>query len=153
QPELKYQESLPNSLENGPPSPAPDEDSIYVPGCWIPRADRYAWRPGYWLGGQADWIWNPSGYSWTPRGYVYVDGYWDYPVQNRGLLFAPVYFDQPLWQTPDWCLRPQHCVSWGGLFANLFVGPGCGSYFFGDYYSPWCQGAGWQPWFAFGLRN
>jgi hypothetical protein len=150
--ELPYRESVPRSLENGPSAPAPDDNSIYVPGIWIPRANGSAWRPGYWLGCEADWTWNASGYSWTPRGYVYVDGYWDYPIENRGFLFAPVQFDLPLGQTPDWRFQPQYGVGIDGLLGNLFVGPG-GGYFFGNYYGPGYQRAGWQPWFAFGLRN
>jgi len=32
-------------------------------------------------------------YVWAPRGYVFVDGYWDYAIGRRGVLFAPVYFN------------------------------------------------------------
>ena len=35
-----------------------------------------------------------------------IDGYWDYPMEERGLVFAPVYFHQPLWQNAGWVYRP-----------------------------------------------
>ena len=44
----------------------------------------------------------PAHYVWAPRGYVFVDGYWDYSLGRRGVLFAPVSF------------------SWGHLFSARF---------------------------------
>ena len=65
----------------------------WLPGCWIWQQDRYVWRPGFWANVQSDWVWIPAHYVWAPRGYVFVDGYWDYSVARRGVLFAPVYFN------------------------------------------------------------
>ena len=53
-------------------------------------------------------VWIGAALRWTPAGYVFVDGYWDYPLEDRGLLFAPVYFKQPLWRNPDWCYQPSY---------------------------------------------
>src|SRR5262249_3875557 len=97
---LDYLDEPPRSLENGPATDAPDEDAVYVPGNWMYRAGRYRWRQGFWLDPYREWVWIPGHYVWTPAGYVFIDGYWDYTLEDRGLLFAPVYFDQPLWTTP-----------------------------------------------------
>src|SRR5262249_19325986 len=42
------------------------------------------------------------------------------------------------------------CVGFGGLLGSLFVGPGHGGYYFGDYYGARYQGLGFRPWFAGG---
>jgi hypothetical protein len=152
QQDLPYREPPPDSMDNGPNGPAPDDDSIYIPGIWVPTENRYVWRPGYWLGCRTGWIWHRACYSWTPAGYCFVDGYWDYPLESRGCLFAPVCFTQSLWTTPGWCFRPSCAVNCGGMLDCFFVGPAHCHYFFGDFYSPVCLRAGWQPWFAFGLR-
>lgn len=151
--QIEYSPQPPDSLDAGPSSPAPDDDSLYVPGLWIPHDDSFAWRPGYWLDCRPNWIWNAAHYAWSPNGYVYVSGYWDYPFANRGLLFAPVYFNQPLWLSPTWYYRPGFVIRLDGIFASLFVRPSYCSYYFGDYYDPYYLRFGFSPWFSFGLRN
>jgi hypothetical protein len=147
-------EQPPQPPDAGPSVPAPDDRSFYVPGSWVPRADRFAWRPGYWRPARLGWVWVPAHYVWTPGGSIFVDGYWDYPLETRGVLFAPVVFSQPLWQTPGWCYRPRYtvCVD-DSFFASLFVGPSCGDYYFGDYYDPAYLTAGYQPWCRYGPRH
>ncbi len=144
----------PAPLDAGPSVPAPDDRSLYVPGSWVPRGERFAWRPGYWRPARLGWVWVPAHYVWTPAGYVFVDGYWDYPLETRGVLFAPVAFSRPLWQTPGWCYRPRYVVPVDdSFFASLFVGPSCGNYYFGDYYDPAYLDAGYQPWCRYGPRH
>jgi hypothetical protein len=150
--ELNYLDEPPASLETGPSVPAPDDDSIYVPGVWVYRDARFLWRPGYWLACRPGWTWCASHYVWTPNGCVYVNGYWDYPLEDRGVLFAPVCFSKPLWTKAGWCYRPSFVVGLGGLFGSFWVRPRCG-YFFGDYYDPLYARMGFQPWFAFGARR
>ena len=89
-----------------PSTPAPDENSTYVPGCWVHRETRFFWRPGYWVAVNPDWCWTPDRYVWTPSGCLFVKGFWDHPLHERGLLFAPVRFD------------PTHKVA----FAELYHG-------------------------------
>src|SRR5437763_31716 len=82
--------------------PAPDDNASYIPGSWVYRDTRWLWRPGYWTSFQLGRVWNPAHYLWTPGGYVFVDGYWDYPLEDRGLIFAPVVFRQPLYLDPGY---------------------------------------------------
>ena len=91
--EATYLPPPPATVEAGPNIVAPSPDYGWSPGCWLWYEGRYAWRPGYWAQGRADWDWMPAHYVWTPRGYIFVGGFWDYPVERRGILFAPVYFD------------------------------------------------------------
>ncbi|HEY7311718.1 MAG TPA: hypothetical protein VH643_20315 [Gemmataceae bacterium] len=149
QEEMPYLPQPPASIDNGPSSPPPDDDSFYVPGCWRYQSSRYLWQPGYWQAYRPGMIWMPSSYVWTPGGYLFVPGYWDWPLDGRGLLFAPVVFNRPLWNTPGWSYRPNYCVACNGLLSSLFLGPG-GGYYFGNYYGPSYRRLGFQPWFAAG---
>jgi hypothetical protein len=143
----------PESLEQGASSPAPDGNSIYVPGNWVVAGSGYQWRPGYWTAGSDDWVWCPDQYYWTPSGYSYVPGYWDYPVAYRGELYAPVAFDSAVYATPGFSYCPSFVIGYGGLLHSLFVRPGYGSYYFGDYYSRNYHSAGYYPWFSYGSSH
>ncbi len=154
QQDVQYVPQPPASVDSGPSVPAPDNDSIYIPGCWLYRDDDYLWRPGYWSAGSDDWTWTPACYRWTPAGYTYVDGYWDYPLVNRGLLFAPVAFNVSLWSNPDWYYQPNYCVNVGypGFLASLFLRPAWCSYYYGNYFAPFYGGFGFYPWLTYGPR-
>src|SRR5437764_28268 len=56
----------PDSLDNGPDTPAPDDNSFYVPGCWVYRDTRYLWRPGFWTAYRPGYVWSPASYCATP---------------------------------------------------------------------------------------
>jgi hypothetical protein len=140
----------PESLDVGPTTPAPDDNSFYVPGCWVYQDTRYLWRPGFWSPCRPGWVWSPASYCSTPSGYAFVDGFWDYPLDNRGLLFAPVCFNGTPWTSPGWCYRPNYCVGLGGLLSSLWVGPSRGCYYFGNYGGARYRGLGFTPWFASG---
>lgn len=144
--DLSYQPPPPPTLDAGPSAPSPGDDYFYNPGCWVYRQQRYLWRPGSWQGFQPGFVWTPSSYAWTPAGCVFNDGYWDYPLASRGCLFAPAYFPQQLggWSGP-W--TPQYAIGPQFLPGALFLGPGHRGYYFGNYYGPGYQQAGYQPWF------
>ena len=136
-----------NPDDRGAATQPPDDRSAYIPGSWFYGEDGYSYREGYWTEGYDDRMWVPACYYWTPYGYCFCSGYWDYPLGGRGLLFAPCFFTRPLWLTSGWCFRPWLGIGFGGLCDNLFVGLGCGHYFFGDYYAPFYFGLGFCPWF------
>jgi hypothetical protein len=152
QAETPYLPQPPAPLNTDPSTPPPDDNSFYTPGVWVYRQTRYVWRPGFWRAYRPGLVWVPACYTWTPSGCVFVDGYWDYPLEDRGLLFAPVCFTRPLWQTPGWFYQPSYVVGCGPLLNAFFVRPGWGSYYFGDYYGAGYAGRGFQPWFAYGPR-
>jgi len=137
---IAYVATPPASMENGASAPAPDDDSSWVPGTWLWRDGAWAWRPGFWNTNYGGWTYTPSGYFWTPYGCIYNGGYWDYTLEDRGLLFAPVCFGAGFGgpYTP-WCV-----VGIGGLFDNLWFGPGC--YWFGNCYGPFWRACGFRPW-------
>jgi hypothetical protein len=148
QPELPYTPEPPAPLDNGPSMPAPNEDSMYVPGNWVYRDTSFVWQPGYYAAVQPGRLWIPARYLWTPRGYLFVDGYWDYPLEARGLVFAPVCFRRPLWTDPSWRFRPSFVVSPAAIFDSAFVRRGGSHFYFGNYYDPAYARAGFRPWYA-----
>src|SRR5207244_3339883 len=93
-------------------------------------------------------VWNYPCWSWTPRGYAFIPGYWDYPLGQRGLLFAPVNFRSPLWNVAGWAYRPSYAIGintpW---FSALFAGPNR-NYYFGNYYGSRYAGLGYSPWYS-----
>lgn len=146
--EIRYLPEPPQSLENGPPVPAPADDYVWVPGTWVYDDERYLWQPGFWSPWQAGWVWQPSCYQYTPCGYIFCDGFWDFSLRRRGLLFAPCAFDNSLlaggwgWGWGGW-FRPQVCVDSDLLLGCLWARPG--GYCFGNYW-----GGGFGPGFGWG---
>ncbi len=147
--EITYLPQPPKSLENGPSVEAPSSDNIWISGNWRYREDRYAWQPGYWVPPQQNWIYQPSHYQWTRRGYVYVDGYWDYNLARRGVLFAPVRFPREVYARPGYRYTPSMVIAVGAFLNHLFVRPSYGHYYFGDYYDPGYQTAGYVSLFNY----
>jgi YXWGXW repeat-containing protein len=147
--EVEYLPEPPATVETGPNVAAPSEEHTWLPGSWLWQQNRYAWRPGYWAAGQSDWNWVPAHYVWTPRGYVFVDGYYDYSVARRGVLFAPVYFNSGIYSQPGFSYSPAMVVSPAIFGSHLFLRPSYGHYYYGDYYGSNYATAGFSPWFSF----
>jgi len=142
--EVEYLPEPPESVEQGPNVAAPSADHMWLPGHWVWQDNRYAWRPGFWTAVQPDWVWVPPHYQWAPRGYVHVDGYWDYPLDRRGVQFAPIALNQRLMAQPGFSFTPQMVID-AGVFANhLFLRPNYGHYYFGDYYDDQYTTAGFR---------
>ncbi|MCS7046430.1 MAG: YXWGXW repeat-containing protein [Gemmataceae bacterium] len=147
QPEPRYVPEPPAPLDTEPNVAPPGDDFAWIPGTWVYRDTRFVWRPGYWSPFRVGRVWVPACYYWTPYGYIFNDGYWDYPFDARGVLFAPVWFSRPLWLTPGWCWRPTWAVGLGCFYDSCFVRVGCFGFFFGNFYGPACFNFGYRPWF------
>jgi hypothetical protein len=147
--EVGYLPKPPATVETGPNIAAPSADDIWLPGCWLWQQNRYAWRAGYWTRGNQDWDWVPDHYVWTPSGYVFVNGYYDYSVSRRGVVFAPVYFNAGYRSRRDFSYSPSTVINAGVFASYLFLRPGYGHYYFGDYYGTNYADAGFFPWFSF----
>jgi hypothetical protein len=147
--ETDYLPEPPASVETGPNIAAPAEDATWLPGCWIWQHNRYGWRAGYWTKGNQDWDWVPDHYVWTPSGYVFVDGYYDYTVPRRGVVFAPVYFNQGIRSQRSFAYSPSTVINPGVFARNLFLRPSYGHYYFGDYYGSNYANSGYSPWFSY----
>ena len=147
--ETTYLPPPPATVEVGPNIAAPSIDYGWSPGCWVWYSGRYAWRPGYWALGRADWDWTPAHFVWSPRGYIFVDGFWDYPVQRRGLIFAPVYFESTVYARRGFFYSPSIVIDLGVFTDHLFLRPHYHHYYFGDYYAPSYHQGGFYASFSF----
>ncbi|QJW96596.1 YXWGXW repeat-containing protein [Frigoriglobus tundricola] len=145
QPEIEYLNEPPVSVEVGPTVAAPTATCFYVPGSWVWRG-RYVWRPGVWVEYRPTWVWVPARFQWTPAGYVFVEGYWDYPLGTRGVMFAPVAFPQAVYAQPGFVYTPVYVVSEPCMVGALFVRRGHACYYFGDYYDGAYATAGYTAW-------
>ena len=106
----------------------------------------FAWQAGYWAPYQQSWVWVPARWVWTPAGYVFLAGYWDYRLANRGQIFAPVYFTSTRLCRPGWFYRPAIVIPTNNLFINLWLRPTWGSYYFGNYFGPQYAALGFVAW-------
>lgn len=147
--ELEYFPEPPNSPESGPNVAAPSEDCFWVPGCWVDGDLNYRWRPGYWSNSHEDWVWIPQRYVWTPRGCILVNGYWDYRLSQRGVLFSPVAFHHDCYSQPCERYSPSAVVDASLILIHLFVRPGYCHYYFGDYYDQRHDLRGIRPWHSY----
>src|SRR5262249_27772141 len=136
----------PARVETRPGTPPDDPNAVWVPGGWEDRSERWMWRAGYWAHPNGNQVWQPGQYVPTDHRFAYVPGCWYYALEERGLLYAPVYFTDPLWLNPGWAFSPRFAIGlgsgWGGwgtggLFGSLFCGPGFNNFFFGNCFSPW----------------
>lgn len=143
-------EAPPRNLDEGPSTPAPDDNSLYIPGSWFYTETGWRWRPGYWADQPADQVWIPASYNWSPDGYVFTSGYWDYSPYNRGLLFAPVYWGPRPFFRPGFFFRPAFALTSRILFDSLFFRAGWRHYYWGNYYGGAYAGLGFRPWFGIG---
>ena len=144
--EIEYLPAPPATLEEGPQG-AGSPDSIWIPGCWVRHEDRYVWRPGFWEQARSNWVWEPAHYVSTPRGWVYVEGYWDYPLDRRGVAFLPVYCSPSLYGRADFRYSPDIVLDLDALTLNLFISPERHHYYFGDYYGSEYSRQGYSPWY------
>lgn len=173
--EIEYLPEPPRSRDEGAVGTAPSAEYVWVPGTWywedsyeMPTGgdfvydrgsgfelrinvgqhhDRgYAWRPGYWMRARRDRLWVTAHYIWSPRGYVFVDGHWDFPFEQRGLLFAPVRFERPaVARTIHY--TPTIALDLEVVRDGLFIGPHQRRYYFGDYYAVEYVNRGYHPLF------
>ena len=159
EPRLPYRPYPPDLAEEPPAARSADE--FGVGGHWSYVRGQYIWNRGFTARHKAGWAWMPSHYMWTPRGAIFVPGYWDYPLDARGLPLAPVRVasaTQPS-AAGTTAFVPKVAVNLGDLSEALFVSAGYGHYYFGDYFEsdvvdlkPWHEPdaeTGLEPSFAY----
>ncbi len=132
--EIEYLPEPPVMTDMAAPSAAPSVNVVWAPPCWYWHDGQYIRRNGYWVGAQVGWVWVPSHYIRTPRGHVFAAGHWDYSLDRRGVLFAPVYVRPEIYGRADYRYSPSIVVDIGGLSLSLFAYPRYHHYYFGDYY-------------------
>jgi hypothetical protein len=144
---IEYLPAPPTVEDAEPVTVQPSPDTIWVPPCMYWSNGHYVRRAGYWLAAQPNWVWVPSHYVMTPRGYIFAEGHWDYSLDRRGVLFAPVYFPAAVYRRAGFTFSPGIVVDLGLLRVSLFAYPRYSHYYFGDYYDGAYLRIGIFPWF------
>lgn len=131
----------------------PGANYFWVPSEWVWSQGEYVRREGRWQRSRSGRVWIAGHLIWTPLGYLPVKGYWDYPLQERGLAFADLVFRRPVHQESSFVYSPEVVLNPSLLTRHLFVRPGYGHYYFGDWYGEESSAEGILPWFAYHDRS
>jgi hypothetical protein len=150
--EVRYYPEPPKTQERGPSSDPPSLEHVWIPGVWLWNEGQYAWRPGYWMVPQTNWVWMPSTWVWTPAGCIFVDGYWDYAIPRRGIVFAPVYVAPRVYTRPNYVYMPKLVINPVIFVSHIFLRPAYQHYYFGDYYATSYSSQGIYPQFTYQYR-
>ena len=111
----------------------PRTGQFRIAGYWRPQADTFIWQNAAVATFEAGRVWMPSQYYWTPAGYVFVDGYWDHPLSQRGWLFVPLGLTDPETAGSQFALTPEVLLKLESISLALFARPRERWYYFGDY--------------------
>lgn len=78
--------------EKAPIPPRPEDAYFWAPGYWEwdSNAQDFRWLSGRWDILGEHWLYVPAQYYWREEGYLFVPGYWDRPIEDRGIAFADV---------------------------------------------------------------
>ncbi len=79
---------------------------------------------------------DPRPLVFTPFGFTFLPVYWDYALEYRGLLYAPVYYQPALVLRPGFCHRPRYIVCYQDLPCRAVYPKRFVNYFYGDYFRP-----------------
>ncbi len=151
--ELEYLPEPPASVERGPSLAPPSPDHVWVTGCWTWLDSRYLWRPGYWVVCRPGWIWVPARFVWTPFGYLHVDGYWDYALPRRGVMYAPIWFPRGPVVGHHYRYTPRVVIDVQVFAFHMFCRPSRSVYCFGDYYEARYFDRGIYPGYAYHMSR
>lgn len=63
--------------------------NVWIRGSWTVGDDhKYQWQPGYVARAEAGYQWQPTTVVPAAGGFALVEGYWDFPLAQRGTAFA-----------------------------------------------------------------
>ncbi len=82
-------EALPAAPEEAP-AESPGRQFFWSPGYWDYdiTGKNFDWVAGEWQPLDPNWVLVPAHYEWRPDGYIFIEAFWDWPLELRGQLFA-----------------------------------------------------------------
>jgi len=101
------------------PGEPPKAGCFFVPGQFVPEGDKLAWRKGFWADAKPGWSWVPASWTRQPEGWLFQEGYWDRPLEERGVLFAPAKLAREPREGEVLAYRPYTVVS-PNLYGQLY---------------------------------
>lgn len=125
-------------------------DLFWVSGCWHFVEGEYQWYSGRWEVLDPNWVYVPANYYWRHNGYILIPGYWDWPLEHRGVAYYAVWvFSQPeqakaLVYEPADPLHPLQVMellypNWPN-YASIF------RHHLHFHYDDWARWGGMPPW-------
>lgn len=88
-------------IDEPPPDPV-DEDApnpqsanyFWLAGYWGYQPGRgYVQYAGRWIEMDPNYVLVPASYVWRPDGYVFIQAFWDWPIDKRGCTYQTVYIE------------------------------------------------------------
>lgn len=136
-----------------PTPPASSENYFWVPGNWQfdSALQQYVWYAGRWDLIGIHWIYCPAHYVWREKGYVFIPGFWDWPLRERGVAFPAIYVEPESLETlayePNNALDSlfimEHLFPYWPNYACLFH---FHYFFYYDVWSAWGAAPPWWNW-------
>lgn len=156
--ELRYVSTAPPNLLDEKAPPSPGASYFWIPGYW--RWDdgvgEYVWYGGRWQAQDPDWVYVPARIIWRSEGYIFIPAYWDWPLEDRGDLYAPVLLgdvEPGFFFEPVVILSPfdviEICYPHYPFYLCFY---GHYSYYHPHFWHGWGQVPpwwGWQSWWCF----
>ncbi|MCH9609984.1 MAG: hypothetical protein S4CHLAM81_11150 [Chlamydiales bacterium] len=70
----------------------PGQNYFWLPGHWIYSESEgdFVWYTGRWQEFDESWQYVPAHYVWRDKGYIFIEGYWDWNLNERGEAYAAV---------------------------------------------------------------
>lgn len=143
-----------NFVQNGT---RPSLQHFWVPGKLSNSNGQLIQGAGHWApinNQNSKWVWTPAQVIPTgDGGGLVIDGFWDHPTTERGVLFAPVRLGHGA--SPDVMRKLATAVSLNvpRLFQHLFVDGRTQQYVFGNVYGDAAEKAGLIPWVDFATQS
>lgn len=144
--------NVPAVSKLAPEGVRPGADQFWVPGSFKIENGEAVQSAGHWARAAANtahWVWNPAHFIPTVNGAILVDGYWDFALGDRGVLFAPLRFDNTLDAQAAGRLASAVMLHAPKTFLHLFVDPKTQQYLFGNFYGDLAGGSGLMSWVDF----
>ncbi|MBC7818196.1 MAG: YXWGXW repeat-containing protein [Planctomycetaceae bacterium] len=137
----------PVAKQIGPIGNAPSANHVWLPGHWNHNNGQFVWKPGFWGQGNSNWVWTAPRYIQTVHGAVLISGFWDRPITERGLLFAPLHVHNIDSLQSATTITPNVVVNTSRMMLHLFAGSDRLHYLFGDFHAAEFTSLGILPWF------
>ncbi|MFN0065513.1 MAG: hypothetical protein ACKVOH_04670 [Chlamydiales bacterium] len=91
--DLEYINRPPPDLVDERLAISPSDDYFWINGHWeYDEAEGgYVWFEGRWQEFDPHWQYVPAHYVWREQGYIFIPGFWDLSLVERGSAYACVY--------------------------------------------------------------
>ncbi len=82
----------PDQPDEAPEAP-PSKDYFWAPGYfeYEESTHSYSWLEGQWQPLDPNWILVPAHYVWRTEGWRLVPSFWDWPLEQRGVVYASLF--------------------------------------------------------------